>query len=56
MAVSMGGHGQEAVMDSERDSNHAEQWFFLTMVLIVVAVVLRYVINKVETRHSGQNE
>ena len=51
MAISMGGHGQEAVMDSSKYSNRAEQFFFLSIVLIVVAILVRYRIHKLESKH-----
>ena len=56
IAISMGGHGQEAVMESEKDGNEAEQFFFLTMALIVVAILLRYRIKKFDVKNSEQNE
>jgi H+/Cl- antiporter ClcA len=56
MATSLGGHGQEAVLESAKDGNKAELWFFLSMALVVVAVALLYAINKVEAKNSGQKE
>ena len=55
-AISIGGHGQEAVMEASKYGNRAVLFFFLTMVLIVVAILLRYRIRKLETKNSGQND
>lgn len=46
IGTSMGGHGEQAVIDAKRDGNQAELFFFLSMALLIVAVVLLYMINK----------
>ena len=56
IAISMGGHGQAAVIESEKDGNEAEQFFFLTIGLIVVAIFLVYRIKKLQVKYSEQNE
>jgi hypothetical protein len=56
MAISMGGHGQEAVTESSKYGNRAEQFFFLSIILIVVAILVRYRIHKLETKNFGNKQ
>ena len=52
IGTSMGGHGEQAVIDAKRDGNEAELFFFLSMALLMVAVVLLYIINKALAKNS----
>ena len=52
MSTSIGGHGDEAVIASKQYGNEAERFFFLSMALLVVAVVLLFVIKKAQTKSS----
>ncbi len=54
IAISMGGHGDADVLESKKDSNEAQQFFFRSILLRVVAILIRYRINKLGTKNSGE--
>ncbi len=56
MAIGVGGHGDAAVLASSRYGDTAGLLFFLAMLFIVVAVLLRKAIRKLEKKNSEQNK
>ncbi len=52
IAIGMGGHGEEAVIESEKDGNEAKLFFFLTIALIATAIVLRRITSKARIKNS----